>query len=162
VSFLVSAAGADEALLKPFVLGSRGPGTVAEKTAAVKTALTGQGFAIVGEYTPYPDAAVIVATNDELRSNAAKSEHGGFGAAVRISVTRTKDEVQVAYTNPHTWPMHTACRETCPMSQQARQRAGQKREFGAKGLTAKKLRSYHICSAWNILTSQRAGRIRQF
>jgi hypothetical protein len=35
--FLAGAASADEALLKPFVLGSHGPGTVAEKTAAVKS-----------------------------------------------------------------------------------------------------------------------------
>ena len=97
---LLGVAGADEALLKPFVLGTRGPGSVAEKVAEVMAALASQGFTIVGEYTPYPQAAIIVATHDELKSNAAKSEHGGFGAAVRVSVTQVKDEVQVAYTNP--------------------------------------------------------------
>ena len=70
---------------------NRGPGTVAEKAAAAKTALSAQGFTIAGEYTPYPDATVIVTTNDELRNNAAKSELGGFGAAIRVSVTKAKD-----------------------------------------------------------------------
>jgi hypothetical protein len=28
------------------------------------------------------------------------SEHGGFGAAVRVSVTKAKVDIQVAYTNP--------------------------------------------------------------
>jgi hypothetical protein len=66
----------------------------------VKAALASQRFTIAGEYTPYPQAAIIVATNDELKSNAAKSEHGVFGAAVRVTVTQVKDEVQMAYTNP--------------------------------------------------------------
>ncbi len=142
--FLTSAAGADQALLKPFVLGSRGPGSVAEKAAEVKTALITQGFTIAGEYSPYPDAVVIAATNDELKSNAAKSEHGGFGAAVRISVTKVKDEVQVAYTNPVY--MANAYRMQGDLAGVADKLAaalGKKEEFGAKGLTAKKLRSYH-------------------
>jgi len=141
---IVRDAGADDTLLKPFVLGSLGPGPIAEKTAEVKTALTAQGFAIAGEYTPYPDATVIVATNDELKSNAAKSEHGGFGAAIRVSVTKVKDGVQVAYVNPVY--LANAYRMQGDLSGVAAKLAaalGRKEEFGAKGLTAKKLRSYH-------------------
>lgn len=137
-------AGADEALLKPFVLGSRGPGSVPEKVVEVKSALTSQGFTIAGEYTPYPKAAIIVATDDELKSNAAKSEHGGFGAAVRVSVTQVKDEVQVAYTNPVY--MANAYRMQGDLAGVAAKLGvalGNKEEFGAKGLTAKKLRAYH-------------------
>ncbi|HSB32912.1 MAG TPA: hypothetical protein VLG39_00500 [Nitrospirota bacterium] len=142
--FLVTAANADEALLKPFILGSRGPGSVAEKADAVKTALAGQGFTVAGEYSPYPDAVVIAATNDELKNTAAKSERGGFGAAVRVSVTKVKDEVQVAYTNPVY--MASAYRMQGDLAEVAAKLAaalGKKEEFGAKGLTAKKLRSYH-------------------
>ena len=144
VIFSLSSAGADEALLKPFVLGSRGPGTAAEKAAVVKSALAAQGFTIAGEYTPYPDAIVIVITNDELKSNAAKSELGGIGAAVRVTVTRVKNEVQVAYTNPVY--MANAYRMKEDLSGVAAKLAaalGKQEEFGAKGLTAKKLRSYH-------------------
>jgi hypothetical protein len=144
VIIFLSSARADETLLKPFVLGSRGPGTVAEKAAVVKTALAAQGFTIAGEYTPYPDATVIVTTNDELSGNAAKSELGGFGAAVRVSVTKVKDEVQVAYTNPVY--MANAYRMKDDLAGVAAKLAaalGKQEEFGAKGLTAKKLRSYH-------------------
>jgi hypothetical protein len=144
VVFLLNVAGADEALLKPFVLGSRAPGTVAEKTDMVKSALIAQGFTIAGEYAPYPDAMVIVATNDELKSNAAKSEHGGFGAAIRVSVTKVKDEVQVAYVNPVY--MANAYRMKGDLADVATKLAaalGKQEEFGAKGLTPKKLRSYH-------------------
>jgi hypothetical protein len=141
---LFTVAGADETLLKPFVLGSKGSGTVAAKTETVKSALIEKGFTIAGEYAPYPDAMVIVATNDELRSNAAKSEHGGFGAAIRVSVTKVKDEIQVAYVNPIY--MANAYRMQGDLSDVAAKLAaalGNQEEFGAKGLTAKKLRSYH-------------------
>jgi hypothetical protein len=144
VVFLLNMSSADEALLKPFVLGSRGPGTVAEKTTVVKSALIAQGFTISGEYAPYPEAMVIVATNDELKSTAAKSERGGFGAAVRVSVTKVKDEVQVAYVN--TVYMANAYRMQGDLADVAAKLAaalGKQEEFGAKGLKAKKLRSYH-------------------
>jgi hypothetical protein len=141
---IVRAAGADDTLLKPFVLGSRGPGSVVEKTAEVKTALTAQGFTIAGEYTPYPDAVVVVATNDELKGNAAKSEHGGFGAAIRVSVTKIKDEVQVAYTNPvYMAGVYRMQGDLAGVAAKLAAALGKKEEFGAKGLKAKKLRSYH-------------------
>ena len=44
-------AAADD-ILKPFVLGSKGAGTVAEKTEQAKSALTGAGFSVVGNYSP--------------------------------------------------------------------------------------------------------------
>lgn len=144
VIIFAGAASSGEALLKPFVLGSRSPGTIEEKTTAVKSALGEQGFTIAGEYSPYADAAVIVVTNDELKANAAKSEHGGFGAGVRVSVTRVKDEVQVAYTNPVY--MANAYRmqgDLAAVGSKLATALGKKEEFGAKGLTAKKLRSYH-------------------
>jgi hypothetical protein len=153
IIFLVNIAGADESLLKPFVLGSRGPGSVAEKAAAVKTALTAQGFTIAGEYSPYPEADVIVATNDELKNTAAKSEHGGFGAVVRVSVTKVKDEVQVSYTNAVY--MANAYRmqgDLADASAKLTAALGRKEEFGAKGLTAKKLRSYHYMMGMEYFT----------
>ncbi len=143
ISFAMPVA-AEEILLKPFVLASRAAGSVTEQVTTVKSALTAQGFTIVGEYMPYPDATVIVATNDELKMIASKSEHGGFGAAVRVSVTKVNDEVQVAYTNPIY--MANAYRMQDDLSAVAAKLAaglGKKEEFGAKGLTAKKLRSYH-------------------
>ena len=110
------AALAQDALLKPFVLGSKGPGEVAQAVEAAKAKLTQNGFTIAGSYSPYPTATVIAVTNDEMRSTAAKSEHGGFGAAQRVSVTKVGNEVQVAYTNPvymaHAYRMAGDLKET--------------------------------------------------
>ena len=138
------AALAQDALLKPFVLGSKGPGEVAQAVEAAKAKLTQNGFTIAGSYSPYPNATVIAVTNDEMRSTAAKSEHGGFGAAQRVSVTKVGNEVQVAYTNPvymaHAYRMAGDLKDTAAKLQTA---LGKVEEYGAKGLTAEKLRKYH-------------------
>jgi hypothetical protein len=134
---------ADE-LLKPFVLASKGPGTVAEKTAAVKTALEAGGFSVVGAYSPYPDAEVIVVTNDELKDNATRSEHGGFGAIQRVAVTRVGNEVQVSFTNPiymaNVYRMNGALRDVRAKLAAA---LGDIEDFGAQGMTAREARKYH-------------------
>lgn len=135
---------ADDALLKPFVLASKGAGSVADKLAAVNGALLANGFAVVGNYSPYADTTIIVVTNDEMKTTAAKSEHGGFGAVQRIAVTKVKDEVQVSYTNPaymaNGYRMSGDLTNTSAKLQAA---LGRLEEFGAEGLTAAKLRNYH-------------------
>lgn len=144
LSLLAGVVRAEDALLKPFVLASKGPGTVAEKVEAVKTALTGQGFTVAGSYAPYPDTTIVVVTSDELKANAAKSERGGFGAVQRVSVVKAKDEVQVAYTNPvylaHAYRMAGDLKEVAARLEAA---LGRVEEFGAKGLKPGKLRKYH-------------------
>jgi hypothetical protein len=133
-----------EDVLKPFVLGSKGPGAVADKAEAAKSALAAQGFAVVGTYSPYPNATILVVTNDELKANAAKSERGGFGAVQRVAVTEVKDEIQVSYTNPvymaNAYRMEGDLKEVAAKLQAA---LGRVEEFGAKGLTPAKLRKYH-------------------
>lgn len=135
---------AQDAVQKPFVLASKGPGDLAQKLEAAKAALTQAGFTVAGSYSPYPDAAVIGVTNDELRSTAAKSEHGGFGAVMRVSVTKVKDQIQVSYTNPpylaNAYRMAGDLRDTAAKLQAA---LGRIEEFGAAGLTPAKLRKYH-------------------
>lgn len=135
---------AQDTLLKPFVLASKGPGDVVQKVEAAKTALTGQGFTVVGSYSPYPGATVIAVTNDEMRNTSAKSEHGAFGVAQRVAITKVKDEIQVSYTNPvymaNAYRMSGDFRNTSDKLQAA---LGKIEEFGAQGLTAEKLRKYH-------------------
>ncbi|MDO9063632.1 MAG: hypothetical protein Q7U25_00310 [Sulfuricella sp.] len=139
-----SGARADGEILKPFVLGSKGPGAVADKVAAAKTALQANGFTIAGSYSPYPDATIIVVTNDEMKSTAAKSEHGGFGAAQRVSVTKVHDEVQVSYTNPTYMANGYRMAGDLPQtSEKLKAALGKVEEFGAKGLSASELRKYH-------------------
>jgi len=137
---------ASDEILKPFVLASKGPGDFEQKIEATKAALLANGFTVVGAYSPYPDAEVIVATNDELKRNAAKSEHGGFGAIQRISVTNVKidNEIQVSYTNPvymaNVYRMNGNLQSVRARLKKA---LGRVQDFGAQGMTASKLRKYH-------------------
>jgi hypothetical protein len=135
---------AQDAVLKPFVLASKGAGDVAQKVEATKAALAKAGFTVAGSYSPYANTTVIGVTNDELRSTAAKSEHGGYGAAMRVAVVKMKDEVQVSYTNPTYWAnvyrMGGDLKDTAAKLQVA---LGKVEEYGAKGLTAEQLRKYH-------------------
>jgi hypothetical protein len=142
---LVGIALADEAMLKPFILASKGAGTIAEKSAKVKEALVAAGFSVVGDYSPYPDAEILVVTSDDLKRNAAASEFGGFGVAERVSITKAKDGVQVSYVNPVY--MANAYRMKDDLRGVAERLAaalGKVQQFGSKqGMTAKDLRRYH-------------------
>lgn len=136
-------AAADD-LLKPFVLGSKGAGTVAEKAEQAKTALTGAGFSVVGNYSPYADAQILIVTSDELKKNAAASEHGGFGAIQRVAITKVKDDVQVSYTNPVYMANAYRMKDDLTGTAAAMEKAlGKVEEFGAKGMTAAKARKYN-------------------
>ncbi|MCK9387244.1 MAG: hypothetical protein M0Q22_02470 [Sulfuritalea sp.] len=144
LAFSAAVAFAQDVVMKPFVLASKSGGEVAQKVEATKAALTKAGFTVAGSYSPYANTTVIGVTNDELRSTAAKSEHGGFGAAMRVAVVKAKDGVQVSYTNPPYWAnayrMNGELRDTTAKLQAA---LGKVEEFGAKGLTAAQLRKYH-------------------
>lgn len=136
---------AADALLKPFVLASKSAGTVAEKSAQVKTALLGGGFTVVGEYAPYAGADIIIVTNDELKKNAAASENGGYGAVQRVSITEAGKEVQVSYTNPvYMANVYRMNGDLSNVAAHLSSALGQVEEFGsAKGMTAKQARKYH-------------------
>ena len=144
LALCATAAQAQETLLKPFVLASRGAGDLGQKIEATKAALTKAGFVVLGSYSPYANTTLIGVTSDELRSTAAKSDHGGYGAAMRVAVAKVKDEVQVSYTNPPYWAsayrMAGDLKETANKLQTA---LGKVEEFGAKGLTSEQLRKYH-------------------
>lgn len=133
-----------EDALKPFVLASKGPGVVADKVATAKTALQANGFTVVGNYSPYPETSILVVTNDEMKTTAAKSEHGGFGAAQRVAVTKVGEEVQVSYTNPAYMANGYRMAGDLPQTAAKLQAAlGKVEDFGAAGLTPSKLRKYH-------------------
>ena len=144
LSLSAGLAAAQDAVLKPFILGSKGAGDLAQKVEATKTALTANGFTVVGSYTPYANTTIIAVTNDELRSLAAKSEMGGFGAAQRVAVVKAGNDVQVSYANPiylsHAYRMAGEPKDTAAKLQAA---LGKVEEYGAKGLTASQLRKYH-------------------
>jgi hypothetical protein len=142
--FCLNTAMADDELLKPFVLASKGPGTLAAKTDAAKAALTANGFTVVGTYSPYPAATILIITNDELKKNAAESEHGGFGAIQRVALTKVKSDILVSYTNPvYMANVYRMKGDLQDVATKLEKTLGKVEEFGAKGMTASKARKYH-------------------
>jgi hypothetical protein len=138
------AARADDALLKPFVLASRGAGSLPDKVAAAKTALASNGFTLVGEYSPYAGADILVVTSDELKNNAAQSEHGGFGAIERVAVTQVKNEIQISYVNPvYMANVYRMKGDLQGVAAKLKTALGRMEEFGAQGMTASHARKYH-------------------
>ncbi len=131
--------------LKPFILASNAPGDMAAVAADTKTKLTSAGFKIVGEYSPYDGANIIIVTNDTLKKNAAATDAGGYGAVQRISITDKDGSIQVAYTNPtymaYAYQLKGDLKEVTEALEKA---LGKQQAFGSKkGLDEDDLKGYH-------------------
>lgn len=144
VQFGPNIASAEEDRLKPFVLADRKSGNLPEVVTAAKDRLEAQGFDVVGEYSPYENAYVIVVTNRTLKRTATRSEFGGFGAIQRVAATVVGDQVQLSYTNPrymaNVYRMDGELEEVAADLEKA---LGTQEHFGAKGKYASELRQYH-------------------
>lgn len=132
--------------VQPFILASVAQGDATAVAAETKTKLEDAGFSVVGSYSPYAGATVIAATSDELKAAATQSERGGYGAVVRVGVTKTDMGVEVSYTNPVYWG--AAYRMNADLSGVAGKLGaalGKEKEFGTgdKVLTADDMRKYH-------------------
>ena len=132
-------------ILMPFVLASTSSDDVNTVAAATKTKLTAAGFEVVGEYSPYDGADIIVVTNDALKATAAESEFGAYGAAQRVSITRNGDVTEVVYTNPvYMAAAYRMASDLADIRAQLEGALGAEKDFGSeKNLTAKDLRKYH-------------------
>jgi len=142
--YVVSGVAAD-AKLKTFILAEKKAGDVASITAATKAKLSKAGFDVVGEYSPYDTATILIVTNAELKANAANSDFGAFGAAQRVTVTKSGNEVQVAFTNPtymsHAYRMKG---DLSAVTSTLKNALGDQGEYGPdEGVIAKELRDYH-------------------
>jgi hypothetical protein len=140
------AVAADEARLKPFILGTAPGGNQEQAVTTVKAALRAQGFEEAGSYSPYAGATVIVVTSPELKAVAASAKHGGFGAGQRVAVTDYKGKLQVSYMNPAYIGAAYGLGKLDTVSGKLRAALGATKEFGAvDGLTAEALApgTYH-------------------
>jgi len=131
--------------LKPFFLSSSGSGDFSQILTDTKTKLSSGGFEIIGEYTPYDGATIIIVTNDALKSNAAATEFGGYGAVQRVAVTDMAGTIQVTYTNPvymaNGYQLKGKLDDVAATLSSA---LGSKESYGSKkGLSAKDLKGYH-------------------
>lgn len=134
-----------EAKMKPFILAADRSGSLSASTSDVSAKLQNAGFEIVGTYSPYTGATVIIITNDALKTGAAKTEFGAYGVAQRVSITDVGGKAQVSYTNPtymaSAYRMDTDYADVTAALAAA---LGNQGEFGpSDGLTDKELRDYH-------------------
>ena len=144
--FIISAGTAlANEILMPFVLAGTSSDDVATVSGQVKGKLTSSGFEVVGEYSPYKDANIIIVTNDTLKSSAAKSDFGAYGAAQRVSITRNGDQTEIVYTNPVYMAAAYRMSDDLASTRAALEGAlGAEKDFGSeKNLTADDLRKYH-------------------
>jgi len=145
--FFISTVGSAlaEDVLMPFVLAYKTSGDVSAVASEVSGKLTGAGFEVAGEYSPYSGAHVIVVTNDAMKAHAAKSEFGAYGAAQRVSVTKNGDAVEVAYTNPvYMAAAYRMAGDMADIRAQLEGALGADMDYGSeKELTASKLRKFH-------------------
>ncbi|MEK6196490.1 MAG: hypothetical protein N2F24_19940, partial [Deltaproteobacteria bacterium] len=127
-------------VLKPFVLGKAVSGKMADVAQYTKVQLTGQGFTIVGTYSPYPNATVICASHPDISAAAAKAENGGFGAAQRVAVTETDGKLQVTYVNPAYLGTAYGLGKLESISAKLETALGHEQEYGSeKGIKEEKL-----------------------
>ncbi len=142
---LMSISAAQAEKLKPFVKADAATGDYAKTVADTKSKVTSAGFEIVGEYTPYDGATIIIVTNDALKNNAAATEFGGYGAVQRIAVTDINGEIQVTYTNPvymaNSYQLKGKLEDVAAALKTA---LGDQGSYGSeKGLDADDLQGYH-------------------
>lgn len=131
--------------MKPFILGSTASGDVNSKVDSVKKSLTDNGFEVVGEYSPYDTAHIIVVTNDAVKKLAASHDRGGYFAPVRVAITKVGDQVQVSYTNPpYMAAAYHVKGDTSSIKNALKKALGAVKEFGPEnGLSADDLDGYH-------------------
>lgn len=91
---------ADGPALQPYVMAYTASGDLAAQMTAVKTKLSGAGFQVLGDYSPYAGADVICITNPAMLQAAAGKPMGGFGAVEHVALTQTDGKIQVSYLNP--------------------------------------------------------------
>jgi hypothetical protein len=145
VLFSAQLVAADAQKIKPFIFAKSESGDMKTVLTKTKDSLGKNGFEIVGEYSPYPSATIVIITNDALRNNAAQTKFGAYGAIQRVTLTESKDGIQVSYTNP-TY-MSQAYRMKSDLSdvkEKLKTALGNSKEYGPdKGLSSEDLREYH-------------------
>jgi hypothetical protein len=132
-------------VLMPFVLAYKTTGDVNTVAGDVKGKLSGAGFEVVGEYSPYAGAHIIGVTNDALKAHAGKSERGGYGAVQRVAVTKNGDNIEVSYTNPvYMAAVYRMASDMADVRAALEGALGAEMDYGSeKNLTAEDLRKYH-------------------
>jgi hypothetical protein len=136
-----------EGSIKPFILSEiHKDGDLQTIVSAAREKLKTAQFEILGQYAPYQGAEIIIFTDDIIRQTATQSKRGGYGGALRLSVTTNDDKIELSYTNPIYWANSFRLNNDLEFSgKKLRKAFGFINEFGTGGtkLTAKDMRQYH-------------------
>lgn len=133
---------------KPFIHAYDTDAGMEAAAAEVREKLTGAGFTIVGEYTPYENTVVMAVTSEALLTAVAATDYGAYGAALRVALTVPSTEgepgegnIQVTYTNPTYLALaYRLGRDLADVRAALEGALGSEGEYGPdKGLKAKKL-----------------------
>ncbi len=128
--------------LKPYIMGNPPPPGMStlDIENLVELQLMSQGFDVAGHYTPYPSARVVVITNRELKTAAARARNGGFGAGEHVAITRVNGKVQVSYVNPAYMGVAYGLGQLPGVTAKLKKALGDQFAFGSKdGISAKDL-----------------------
>ena len=130
---------------KPFILAKTETSDMAGAVGKTKDALVKNGFQVVGEYSPYKGATILVISNEALRNNAEQSELGAYGAIQRVTLTESKDGIQISYTNPiYMAQVYRMKSDLADVKAKLASTLGESGEYGPeKGLSKEDLRDYH-------------------
>ena len=137
---------ADKAvMLKPFTLAKiYNDKSYAGVVLKIKDQLTRAGFTIVGVYEPSDKVNVIIVTDKTLLKTASKTQFGGFGAGIRVSVTQAKNGIQVAHNNPTYMAIAYNMKSYLTSTRQKLAKTlGYVKDFGGKGVASDQLAEYH-------------------
>ena len=131
--------------MQPYVLAYTSSADVQAEAGKVKDKLSGAGFEVVGEYSPYAGTDVICITSDALKQAAAQTKLGGFAAVERVALSQSGGSTQVSYLNPpYMAAAYQLNTDLAPVAASLKSALGAQAEFGTeKGRTAEQLRDYH-------------------
>ncbi len=143
-AWLLVSTGVAAEKLRPFVLASVASGPLSAVVERTSDKLKQGGFQIVGAYAPYRGAYVLAVTTPELTRIAVDGPNAAWLAAIRVALTRVGDRIQVSYANPdYLRRAYRVDASLSPVTRQLRDVLGAQLSFGARNMTARKLRRYH-------------------
>ncbi len=129
---------------KPYYMVTEQVSDYAAAVTATREKLQQSDFKIVGEYKVTDDRIVFIITNDKLLNTAAKTDFGGYGAVIRVAVTKGEKDVQVSYVNPIYMSYAYQMEDMSEVDKALKALFGESKAFGSKrGHSKRKLNGYH-------------------
>ena len=130
---------------KPFILASNAGSSVESAVAKVKSKLRANGIQILGQYSPYIDktAVIIGTTTPQLKAIANKVNKGGFGAVIRVAVTKNESNIEVSFVNPEYMGYAYHMGSLAAITNQYVRALGKQKSFGSRPRSKSKLNEFH-------------------